>query len=29
MATGNFKSMSDFHLIVADDIYTKICPECF
>ena len=28
MATGNFKSMSDFPLIVAEDIYEKICPEC-
>ena len=28
MATGNFKTMSDFPLIVADDEYTKVCPEC-
>ena len=28
MATGNFKTMRDFPLIVADDEYTKVCPEC-
>ena len=28
MATGNFKTMRDFPLIVANDEYTKICPEC-
>lgn len=28
MATGNFKSMSDFPLIVAKDEYVKVCPEC-
>lgn len=28
MATGNFKSMSDFPLIVAESIYVKICPKC-
>ena len=28
MATANFKSMRDFPLIVANDEYTKICPEC-
>ena len=28
MATGNFKSMENFPLIVAEDEYIKICPEC-
>jgi len=28
MATGNFKSMDKFPLIVAKDIYTKVCPDC-
>lgn len=28
MATGNFKTMRDFPLIVATDEYTKICHEC-
>ena len=28
MATANFKTMQDFPLIVADNLYTKICPEC-
>lgn len=28
MGTANFKTMQDFPLIVADDLYTKICPEC-
>lgn len=28
MGTANFKSMDDFPLIVADDKYIKICPEC-
>ena len=28
MSTANFKSMSDFPLIVAEDEYTKICPKC-
>ena len=28
MGTANFKSMDDFPLIVADDSYCKVCPEC-
>lgn len=28
MATGNFKSMDKFPLIVAKDIYCKVCPDC-
>lgn len=28
MSTANFKSMSDFPLIVAKDEYCKVCPEC-
>lgn len=28
MATGNFKTMERFPLIVAMDEYTKTCPEC-
>ena len=28
MSTANFHSMTDFPLIVAEDEYSKICPEC-
>ena len=28
MSTANFKSMDNFPLIVADDEYMKVCPEC-
>lgn len=28
MATANFKTMTDFPLIVSDDIREKVCPEC-
>lgn len=28
MSTNNFKTMPNFPLIVGDDIFTKICPEC-
>ena len=28
MATGNFKTMDNFPLIIARDEYRKICPEC-
>ena len=28
MATANFKTMHDFPLIAANDVYSKICPEC-
>lgn len=28
MATGNFKAMRDFPLIVAGDETCKVCPEC-
>lgn len=28
MATGNFKTMANFPLIVAMPAYTKVCPEC-
>lgn len=28
MATANFKTMRDFPLIAANDVYSKICPEC-
>ena len=28
MATGNFKTMRDFPLIVAANEYCKVCPEC-
>ena len=28
MSTANFKSMKDFPLIVAEDEYCKVCPEC-
>jgi len=28
MSAANFKSMADFPLVVANDSYCKICPEC-
>jgi hypothetical protein len=28
MATGNFKTMADFPLIVKDDMMIKYCPHC-
>lgn len=28
MSAPNFKTMTDFPLIVADDQYSKVCPEC-
>lgn len=28
MAAANFKTMRDFPLIAANDVYSKICPEC-
>ena len=28
MGTANFKSMTDFPLIVAEDTYMKYCPTC-
>ena len=29
MATGNFKTMTDFPLIVKGAEYIKVCPECY
>lgn len=28
MATNNFQSMNGFPLIVADDMFVKVCPDC-
>lgn len=28
MATGNFHSMADFPLIVAEEMFVKVCPDC-
>lgn len=28
MSTANFKTMKDFPLIIAEDTYCKVCPEC-
>jgi ribosomal protein L40E len=29
MATGNFRTMADFPLIVKGEEYIKVCPECY